>query len=104
MHQRLHPCQPFSQLSPRMQICEIVFLESTALAQSNGQCIAQRQHGGGGGGRRQPQSTSFLRDRTIQRHIRRRRQRGNGSIVIPSEVKGPCVLRGRTDLISCHSD
>ena len=60
-----------------MQVGEVFFFKPPPLAQRNRQRIPQRQHGSRRSRRSQPQRASLLRDRTIQRHIRRCRQSRN---------------------------
>ena len=69
MHERFHAGQTFAQLASGMEVGKIFFLESAALAESDGESVAQSEHGGGGGGRRQAERTGFLSDGTIQGYV-----------------------------------
>ena len=88
MHQRFDARQFLSQLSARMQVGKVFFLEPASLTQSHGQRIAESKHGGSRSRRRKPERASLLRDRTIQGNIGSRSKRGAGFCGADTPVRG----------------
>src|SRR5208283_125167 len=66
VHERRDAREALAQLAPRMQVGEVLFLESATLGERDGKRVAKSEHGGCRGRWRKSQRTGFVSDGAVE--------------------------------------
>jgi hypothetical protein len=69
MHELGDAGEAFAELASGMKVGEVLGAEATTFAESDGESIAESEHGGGGGGGRESEGTGFLVNGAVKGYV-----------------------------------